>query len=261
MRRIRLGACLALVGCCVAAGAADSPALLLTDGSSRPSELDRLVSLQAPLTCGGGHARVVALTFDDGPGPYTERLLDLLQRWHAAATFFLVADRISEWPNLPAKETALGAIGDHTWSHPRLPLLPYRAAVWEIEGARSALAAASHTRIDLFRPPYGLLTPKLQRLVFAKKMLDVRWSVDSRDYALSSPASIARNVERAVRPGSIVLLHDIHAPTVAAVGRILPALARRHLRSVTIPQLLVVDPPQLRGRSLVCGSNAAPLRD
>ena len=252
MGRARLGACSLLAVCSVAAivvGSRPAPAPARpseTAGGTaraRTGELDRLLALRSPLYCGGRHARVVALTFDDGPGPYTRKLLALLRQWHDRATFFLVADRISDWPRLPAEEAALGAVGDHTWSHARLPLLSYRGAKWEIEAARTAIAAASHRKVVLFRPPYGLLTRKLHRLVFAKGMLEVRWSLDSHDAVSATTTEIVRTVEREIRPGAIVLMHDIHASTVAAVARILPALARRHLRSVSIPELLRVDPP------------------
>src|SRR5436305_2850341 len=77
-----------------------------------------------PIYCGGGHAGVVALTFDDGPGPYTERLLELLRRAGAHATFFVIGNRLQYWPDYPHAESHAGAVGNHTWSHARLTDLP-----------------------------------------------------------------------------------------------------------------------------------------
>jgi len=77
-----------------------------------------------PIYCGGGRANVVALTFDDGPGPYTDRLLELLRRAGAHATFFVIGNRLRYWPDAPHAESQLGAIGNHTWSHARLTQMP-----------------------------------------------------------------------------------------------------------------------------------------
>src|SRR6059058_1022780 len=78
-----------------------------------------------PIYCGGPRAKVVALTFDDGPGPYTEQLVGMLRAANAHATFFLVGNRLQYWPRA-AREEALGgnAVGNHSWSHPRMPELP-----------------------------------------------------------------------------------------------------------------------------------------
>src|SRR4051794_20241679 len=86
--------------------------------------LDAALSRGEPIYCGGGRGNVVALTFDDGPGPFTERLLALLRAADAHATFFLVGSRLRDWPEAPRAESELGAVGNHTWSHPHLTELP-----------------------------------------------------------------------------------------------------------------------------------------
>jgi peptidoglycan-N-acetylglucosamine deacetylase len=213
--------------------------------------VERLAAHRLPVFCGGGRLPNVALTFDDGPSPYTLSLLRLLQRSGAGATFFLVGDRLADWPEAAASEARLGSVGDHTWSHPRLPRLRYDAAAWEIIAARRAIEAASRHPVVLFRPPYGLATPRLDRLVTRLGMLDVRWSVDAGDSVPSANATaVVRSVEAAAAPGSIVLLHDIHPWTLVAVGRLLPWFERHRLRLVSVPELLRLDPPttrQLRG--------------
>lgn len=209
--------------------------------------LERLAALRLPVFCGAGRLPDVALTFDDGPSPYTLPLLRLLRRSGASATFFLVGDRLADWPDAAPREARLGAIGDHTWSHPRLPMLRYDAAAWEITVGRRAIEAASGRDVRLFRPPYGLTTPRLDRLVGRIGMLDVRWSVDSGDGLREASArSVVRTVEATVQPGSIVLMHDIHPWTLTAVRRLLPWLERRGLRLVSVPELLRLDPPTIR---------------
>ena len=155
-----------------------SPAAI---AAAQKRAVERLAALRLPVFCGGGRLPDAALTFDDGPSAYTVSLLRLLRRNHAGATFFLVGDRLADWPNAAASEARLGSVGDHTWSHPRLPRLGYDAAAWEIIAGRRAIEAASRHAVLLFRPPYGLTTPRLDRLVGRAGMLDVRWSVDSHD--------------------------------------------------------------------------------
>jgi peptidoglycan/xylan/chitin deacetylase (PgdA/CDA1 family) len=209
--------------------------------------VERLAALRLPVFCGGGRLPNVALTFDDGPSPYTSSLLHLLRQRGAGATFFLVGDRLADWPRAAASEARLGSVGDHTWSHPRLPRLRYDDAAWEIIAGRRAVEAASGHVVFLFRPPYGLATPRLDRLVGRLGMLDVRWTVDAGD---SLPGATARSavhsVEGSVAPGSIVLLHDIHPWTLVAVRRLLPWFEHHGLRLVSVPELLRLDPPTIR---------------
>jgi peptidoglycan/xylan/chitin deacetylase (PgdA/CDA1 family) len=213
--------------------------------------VERLAAFGVPLFCGGGRIPDIALTFDDGPSPYTVPLLRLLRRSHASATFFLVGNRLADWPDAAPDEASLGALGDHTWSHARLRGLRYRTAAWEITAGRRAVEAADRRKVLLFRPPYGLMTPRLHRLVTRLGMLDVRWSIDSGDSRPGATVkSVVRTVEAGARPGSIVLLHDIHPWTVVAVRRLLPWFHHHALWPVSVPELLRIDPPtsrQLRG--------------
>jgi peptidoglycan/xylan/chitin deacetylase (PgdA/CDA1 family) len=214
------------------------------EGGNR-STLQALARAAAPLYCGGRHGRYVALTFDDGPGPYTARLLRILSRAGARATFFVVGSRVGAWPRLVREEVRRGAVGNHTWSHPRLASLGRRAVVQELLRTQAAVVrAADGTRPLLFRPPYGVGTPAEAAAVHALGLVDVRWSVDSRDaFAGATAASIVRTVAAELHPGAIVLLHDNHPPTLAALPRILRILRRRVLTPVTVPELAALDPP------------------
>ena len=116
-----------------------------------------------PPYCGGGKERVVALTFDDGPGPYTAGILRELEAHGAQATFFLVGNRVRYWPALPAREAALGAVGDHTWSHPSLPRLRRAQVRGQLVRARATIARAAGVPVRLFRPPYEAHDRKVDR--------------------------------------------------------------------------------------------------
>jgi len=209
------------------------------------SKLEALARDATPLYCGGRHGRYVALTFDDGPSSYTPRVLQLLRRARARATFFVVGSRAAGRPGLVRAESLLGAVGNHTWTHPRLASLERRDVIRQLLRTQAAVVRATGgVRPLLFRPPYGVGTPAEAAAVHALGLVDVRWSVDSLD---SRPGARARavvgNVIAGLRPGAIVLLHDIHPWTVAALPRILRAVRHRGLTPVTIPELVALDPP------------------
>jgi peptidoglycan/xylan/chitin deacetylase (PgdA/CDA1 family) len=209
------------------------------------SKLEALARDSTPLYCGGPHGRYVALTFDDGPSSYTPRVLRLLRRAGARATFFVVGSRAAARPDLVRAESLLGAVGNHTWTHPRLVALARRDVIRQLLLTQAAIVRATGgVRPRLFRPPYGVGTPAESAAVHALRLVDVRWSVDSLDSRPgANTGSVVRNVLAELRPGAIVLLHDIHPWTVAALPRILHALRRRGLTPVTIPELVALDPP------------------
>ena len=209
------------------------------------SKLEALARDATPLYCGGRDGRYVALSFDDGPSTYTPRVLRLLRRARARATFFVVGSRAAARPDLVRAESLLGAVGNHTWTHPRLASLDRRDVIQQLLRTQAAIVRATGgVRPVLFRPPYGVGTPAEAAAARALGLVDVRWSVDSLDSRpWATPASVVRNVLAGLRPGAIVLLHEIHPWTVAALPRILRALRRRGLTPVTIPALVALDPP------------------
>ena len=194
--------------------------------------------------CGGGRGRYVALTFDDGPGRYTQRVIGLLARAHARATFFVVGDRVRYWPGVVRTELNDHAVGNHTWDHTRLPGLGARATYAEVSRTQSELVRTTGVRPVLFRPPYELMTHTATRVTRGLGLAVVLWSVDSGDSAPgATPDAVARTVIAHLRPGAIVLMHDLRPASVHALPRILRAIRRLRLRAVTVPELVALDPP------------------
>lgn len=223
----------------------EPPARLpLPTASQQQDELARLAALNHPIGCSGGNERVVALTFDDGPGIYTRRIIRVLRRFHARATFFVVGNRLQYWPSLPRQEARVGVVENHTWSHPLLPALPTFVQWLELSLTQRALTAATGRVPRLFRPPYEARSPETDRIARSLGLLDVLWTVDAGD---SVRGASVRRVERTViaglRPGAIVLMHDLHHVTLSALPEVLRAAQRRHLQVVTVPELLALDPP------------------
>jgi peptidoglycan/xylan/chitin deacetylase (PgdA/CDA1 family) len=206
---------------------------------------ERLAAYGLPLFCGGRSRRLVALTFDDGPGPYTTLAIKKLREAHLHATFFLVGKQLVAYPGLARRENPVAAVGDHTMTHPFLPALSHAAMVQEIVGARSVIERAAGQPVALFRPPYEAMSPAIDREVKSLGMLEVLWNVDSADSLGANYAGIERNVLAGLRPGAIILMHENRGQTIRALPTIFAALARDHLRAVTVPALVAQDPPSL----------------
>jgi peptidoglycan-N-acetylglucosamine deacetylase len=214
-----------------------------SQAGSESNEVRRLIALGRPIYCAARHGNEVALTFDDGPGPYTRLVLAKLRKHGVHATFFLVGRNIPLVPRATRQERALGAIGDHTFTHPLLTALAPAQAETEIVRTQAALARSSGRPVFLFRPPYGGRNTTIDRIAHAHGLLEILWTVDSADSLGANYAQIEHNVLAGLRPGAIVLMHENHGQTVRALRGIFTALERRHLRAVSVPQLLTDDPP------------------
>jgi peptidoglycan/xylan/chitin deacetylase (PgdA/CDA1 family) len=215
-----------------------------------------LAALGRPLFCGGHRGRALAFTFDDGPGPYTHLALRKLAAAHERATFFVVGQSTHYYPGYLRAELRVAALGDHTYTHADLAVLSRREVVSELTRAREQIARQSGQPVDLFRPPYGALDSTVLKVARRLGLLTVMWTQDSGDSLGATYAGIIRNVERALRPGAIILMHENRGQTIRALTTLLPILRRRHLRSVSLPELLATDPPsvaQLKRGSAACG--------
>ena len=217
-----------------------------------PSEHEavrRLLELKAPIYCGAGAKPLVALTFDDGPGPYSARLVELLRRHGARATFFEIGSKAATHRDLVRAELSVGAVGNHSWSHPDLTQLEAAAVTRQLASTQRTIESAGGRAVLVFRPPFGTNDPRSLELGGRLGMLEVLWNVDSGDASeASTPSSdeIARNLAERVRPGAIVLLHeDEQSPaTLDALRTFLPWLKTHGLRAVTVPELLAHDLPE-----------------
>lgn len=177
----------------------------------------------------------VALTFDDGPGQHTERLLDELASAQAPATFFLLGQNVVRHPRVVARMAAAGhEIGNHTWDHKQLTKLGVEAQRREIDRAATAIADAG-ARATVFRPPYGSHNATTDAVAGLPVVL---WDVDTLDWKTRDTDATVKAALSGAKRGSIVLMHDIHEPTVAAVPRIVAGLRERGFTLVTVSELL-----------------------
>lgn len=209
--------------------------------------IDRTLARTPFVRKGGDQHKLIALTFDDGPGPSTGKLLDELQRLRVPATFFVVGYQLPEFGDTLRRMIDLGhPIADHTSRHANLAQLSREGQRAQIDDAADELTSYGVPYPRLFRPPYGAHDATTHALLARRRMLSVLWSVDSMDYTQPGTDAIVRNVVDNAHPGAIVLLHDAggnRSQTLAAVPRIVRALRAQGYRFVTVPRLLLESPP------------------
>ena len=181
--------------------------------------------------------KVVALTFDDGPNPATtKQALDTLSKYGIKATFFVLGKNISGNEDLLKRMKKDGhVIGNHSWSHPVLSKLSLDEAKKQITDTEDALTKVLGSSTKLMRPPYGAITDDIRNSL---DLSFIMWDVDSLDWKSKNETSILTEVQRQVRSGSIVLLHDIHGETVNALPKIIDYLKEQGYSFETIPELL-----------------------
>jgi peptidoglycan/xylan/chitin deacetylase (PgdA/CDA1 family) len=196
---------------------------------------------------GGSGRREVALTFDDGPSQYTPRIMRILLQKRVPATFFVVGQQLNRYtPELRAELGNAFHVGDHTENHQFLGRLRPAGQWGQINDAAVRLRGAGAPFPRLFRPPYGSYNPATFAALGRLNMLMVLWSIDPQDWRRPGTGVIIHNVLAGARPGAIVLMHDgggYRDQTVAALPAIIDGLRRRHFHLVSVPRLLLDDPP------------------
>jgi peptidoglycan/xylan/chitin deacetylase (PgdA/CDA1 family) len=214
--------------------------------------VDKLIRTTPMVTGGVPRHRVIALTFDDGPSPYTPEIVRELVRLHVPATFFVVGQQLRYFSSGLRDELSHHfEIGDHTENHPWLIRLAPTAQLFQIHAVAAWMERLGAPAPTLFRPPYGAYDHATLAALRAQHMLGVLWSIDPGDWRRPGVGAIASSVISAARPGGIVELHDgggDRSETAAALPVIVRALRRRHYRLVTVSQLLALDPPSRHQR-------------
>jgi peptidoglycan/xylan/chitin deacetylase (PgdA/CDA1 family) len=196
---------------------------------------------------GSGHVPEVALTFDDGPGPYTPALLAVLEHYHVHGTFFEVGRMERYFSAATVREVHDGdVIGDHTEDHPMMALLSAHDQYEQLFEQMARIELLDGPRPVLFRPPYGSYDAVTMRQLRHLHLLMVLWSVDTADYQQPGVAAIVQRALAGAHPGAIILMHDgggNREQTIAALPAIIRGLRHRGLEPVTVPRLLRDDPP------------------
>ena len=188
--------------------------------------------------------KVVALTFDDGPHPvYTPKILEILRRYKVKATFFLIGERVEQFPQIAQQIVSEGhEVGNHTYSHPNdLPREDWNKVRLEIEKCSAAIERVTGVRPKFFRPPRGFLNYKVLTLAQIEGYTVVFWTVSADHKDAPTPKAMANRVLKLVHPGAIILMHDGRIPSrwkdVKALPLIIEGLQKRGYKFVTVSEL------------------------
>jgi peptidoglycan/xylan/chitin deacetylase (PgdA/CDA1 family) len=223
--------------------------------------IDRTLAYTPYVRIAGAQHRELALTFDDGPGPYTPQVIGVLQRYKVPATFFEVGVLEQYFHVSTTAIVAAGdVIGDHTFDHPPMSELSAADQQSQLLEQTSTIGKYGAPFPRLFRPPYGLWNSTTLSLLHQYRMLMVLWTVDTNDYTLPGVPAIVHSAVSGARPGAIILMHDAggnRQETVDALPTIIKDLRARGYRLVTVPQLLLDNPaPANQDIGAVIGGSA-----
>ena len=184
--------------------------------------------------------KCVALTFDDGPTPYTERLLKVLDDAGAKATFFVIGNKVAADPAGARRISEAGMeIGNHTWEHPDMTTIPAADVPAQFSRASEAIAAATGRTPTIWRPPGGLTDAAVNAVAARDGLAGILWDVIPFDWINDSDTAATRYMLMTqIKPGSVVLLHDSYSSTVDLVSQFIPVLEANDYHLVTVSELL-----------------------
>ena len=194
--------------------------------------------------CGGiTPEKKIAITFDDGPTPFTKDILHTLAAYHVPATFFMIGKHIRGNEDIVKQVISNGhTIGNHTFSHSFFIDLKNTVAFkGELEQTDDAVHGITGKRLKLFRPPYGVTTPALAR---ASKQLDyslIGWNIRSLDTTTNSEDVIFKRVTEQLKPGAIILFHDTSQKTNAVLKRVLEFAKEQDFIATQLEDLLKIN--------------------
>jgi peptidoglycan/xylan/chitin deacetylase (PgdA/CDA1 family) len=183
---------------------------------------------QAPGGAGTAGERVIALTFDDGPGPYTPEILSVLERYDVPATFFEIGEEVVQYPQYTKMVEAAGyPVEDHTWTHPDLTTIPVSDFPYEIDQTQNEIRSLTGRDPLCVRPPYDSFDSTVLDQIAQRGLTTMSYSIDPRDWSLPGTEAIVDAVVGAAFPGAVVDMHDGGGPryeTVAALPQIITDL-------------------------------------
>ena len=225
-------AALGAVALLLVTGPLDAPGAGAADG--QPA----FTTSEAPGGAATAGQRVVALTFDDGPGPYTPQVLSVLERYQVPATFFEIGEEVAAYPRYSKMVAAAGfPVEDHTWSHPDLSTLPASAVGSQIDMTQAEIRNVTGTTPLCVRPPYDAWNASVLGQIASRGLTTMSYSVDPRDWILPGVQTIVNRVVSAAFPGAVVDMHDgggDRSETVAALPQIIVELRAKGYTFVSL---------------------------
>ena len=183
--------------------------------------------------------KAVALTFDDGPSPYTDRLLDIFAQYGAKGTFLVMGERIEERASTLKRAADEGhEIGNHTFSHGPLNYMTDEETVRELTLTGDMIKEITGKDARFVRPPYGAFDDRVCERAKELSLSLLCWSLDTADWATEDPEKVFDAAAGKAEDGDIILFHDSQRSTVDAMEKLIPRLIGDGFELLTVPQLL-----------------------
>lgn len=199
---------------------------------------------------------MVALTFDDGPGKYEDRILAAFRKYGGKGTFFFVGNQAEKYPNVVKRVAEAGhEVANHSYKHENLPKLSQAGAEQSLAKTNEILRRLSGQSVSLVRPPYGATSASVKAALQNQGQPSILWSIDTLDWKTRNAKSSINIVLQQVKDGDVILMHSIYAQSAEAAEALIPALQERGYQLVTVSELA-----KARGVSLQAGQNYGSFR-
>lgn len=182
---------------------------------------------------------MVALTFDDGPGRFTNQVLDILEQHDVVATFYVIGEQVGRYKDTVLRAFEMGSeIANHTWSHRALNRISAESIYQQLKDTSDIIESVTGALPTSMRPPWGLSNANVLRISKDLNMSVLFWSLDSSDYLNRSPDRIYDSIMEEVKDKDIILLHDTYERTLETIERLIPDLIDRGFQLVTVSELM-----------------------
>lgn len=182
---------------------------------------------------------MVALTFDDGPGKHTERLLDIFATYGGKGTFFVIGNILDSRPEVLQRMANEGhEIGGHSWDHRQLTKLSSSDLRNQLISTNDKILEITGKETNLLRPPYGSFNKDVKNACVELDIVMANWSLDTLDWKHKDADKVYETIMQEVKDGDIILCHDLHGTTVDAMERVIPRLLQEGYQLVTVSELL-----------------------
>lgn len=204
-----------------------------------PKENTVSKEIEIPTKVLNPNQKVVALTFDDGPSKYTEKIINYLYEQDAVGTFFILGNKVEIYKETLTKAIEYGnELGNHSYNHKWLTKLEVEEFLLQIEKTQSIIYETVQYKPTIFRPTYGSINSKIKNSIDLDIIL---WNVDTMDWKYKSVDKIVTRATKNVKDGDIILMHDTYERTYKAVMKIVPILKEQGYQFVTISELKEIN--------------------
>lgn len=196
---------------------------------------DKTVSVSIPERVIDPNQKVVALTFDDGPSQYTEKIIDILHEKNCNATFFVLGNKVSNYSDILKKSLEYGnEIGNHSYNHKWLIKLKPDEIMEQINKTQQIIKEYTGYTPKLLRPTYGSVNSFIKSISSLNVVL---WNVDTLDWKYKNVNRIVNNATKKLKDGNIILMHDTHKQTLESLPKIVDIIQEKEFQCVTVSEL------------------------